>query len=249
MLVFTLFSPLHLIKSKYFTISHINTLQLILRMTLNCAFAVKLELFSHSCELVCHQLREVLLLPVRLSLGHKWGGDSRCLQTHTVVVTLSNLRLGGGRLTGRDVSKPWKDRIIKGARIPANRTILPRCLRVWAATCLSASWTEHNARVRSCVGARALVRRCACHVSASAAVDTQPHLFPKLIIFPSCRASQWCHNVSGKRKKRGGGRKERKRQRDGGDCSEITIYGAPIVFYKSTTNWAFSFMAGSHSLE
>lgn len=118
------------------------------------------------------------------------------------------------QIGGRDVSEPWKDGIIKGACIPTTRTILPRCLRVWAAACLSASWTEHNTRVRRCVGARALVRRCACHVSASAATDTQPHLFPKLIIFPSCRASQWCHNVSGKRKKKKVGERGKKGEKE-----------------------------------
>lgn len=46
-----------------------------------------------------------------------------------------------------------------------------------------------------------LVRRCVCHVSVSAATDTQPRLFPRLIIFPSCQARQWCHNVSERRGK------------------------------------------------
>ncbi len=70
------------------------------------------------------------------------------------------------------------------------------------------SWIAHShiTGVWKCGGTCALAGRCVCHVSVSAAVDTQPHLFPKLIIFPSCQARRWCHRGS---ERRGGGEEGR----------------------------------------
>lgn len=186
---------------------------------------------------------------MRLSLGHEWAhcmhtGDSRCTQTHTH--TFSHSFQPQGALPGRNVSWPLQEgRNQRNLHhFNPHSTASPSvCVCVWAGAWLATELHAHISvwRVWKCVGACALVGRSVCHVSVSAAASTQPHLFPKLIIFPSCQARQWCHRVSvekrGKKREGPGGRKMEEMVAE--ERSLIT-YRAPSVFYKSTANstWA-----------
>lgn len=167
------------------------------------------------------------MLPVSSSLGER---------THTHTFSHS-FQTQQGALGGRNMSWPSRERRTQRNvhHCSPHETDSPSASACGRACEQEPAWARLDRTlacsditgVWKCVGACALVERCVCHVSASAATSlSKANTFSILPSQTVMSQSEW---------RRKGGKWEGSRK-IAAEKRSLTIHRAPLVFYKSTTN-------------